>query len=120
MFQIKKFDLSDLELYTNDQTLAYDAAITNNVLTINSRLQLPTNLRIVSKTKNLTLKEFWLGNVQASSNMLNHICSVTYANNKTILTTTMLLPGTMNIEIYSKSFIEYHLMNKNYCTYEYE
>jgi len=120
VFQIKKIDLSDLELYTNDQILVYDAVIVNDVLTIDSRLQLPTNLRIVSKAKNLTLKEFWLGNVQASSNMLNNICSVTYTNNKTMLTTAMLLPGTMNIEIYSRSFIEYHLMNKNYCTYEYE
>lgn len=117
VFKIKKFDLDDLELYTNDEKLQYDGVI-NDELVVSAKVQLPTNLKIVSKGKNLTLSEFWLGNIQASSTMLNQICSVTYTNGRTMTTTSMLLPGTMHIEIYSRSFIEYHLINKNLCAYE--
>ena len=118
VFQIKNFDPNDLELYSNDEKLAFDCVTQDNRFEISTRIKLPTNLTIVSKGKNLTLTEFWLGNVRASSTMLRQICSVTYANNKTLSDTALLLPGTMKIEIYSKSFIEYHLLNKNFCIYE--
>jgi hypothetical protein len=118
IFQIKKFDLSDLALYSNEQKLFFDCLTQDNHLVINTRINLPTNLRIISKGKNLKLKEFWLGNVKASPHMMNQICSVTYANNKTLFDTCLLIPGTMKIEIYSKSFIEFHLMNKNFFAYE--
>lgn len=120
VFQIKKFDLCDLELYTNEQTLLFDAEIKDNHVVIDTRIQLPANLQIVSQGKNLTLTEFWLGNIKASATMLNQICSVTYANDKTVSGTSLLIPGTMTIEIYSRSFIEYHLINKNLCVYAYE
>jgi hypothetical protein len=118
VFQIKKFDPSSLELYSNDEKLAFDCVTHDAELVVTTRLKLPTVLQISSKGKNLTLTEFWLGNVRASSTMLRQICSVTYANNKTLSDTALLLPGTMRIEIYSKSFIEYHLLNKNFCIYE--
>jgi hypothetical protein len=118
IFQIKKFDLCDLELYTNEQTLLFDAETKDNHIVVSARIQLPANLQIVSRGKNLTLTEFWLGNIKASATMLSQICSVTYANNKILLSNSLLIPGTMTIEIYSRSFIEYHLLNKNLCTYE--
>lgn len=118
VFQIKKFDPSNLELSSNDKKLEFDCVIQDAELVVTTRLKLPTILQIISKGKNLKLTEFWLGNVKASSTMLQQICSVTYANNKTLSDTALLLPGIMRIEIYSKSFIEYHLLNKNFCIYE--
>lgn len=119
IFQIKTFDLSNLELYSNEQLLAFNAEIEDNQIVVTTKIHLPTNLQITSRGKNLTLVEFWLGNIKASPAMLKQICSITYTNNKTVSSTCLLIPGTMEIEIYSKTFIEYHLMNKNFCVYEY-
>ena len=99
--------------------LAFNAEIEDNQIVVTTKIHLPTNLQITSRGKNLTLVEFWLGNIKASPAMLKQICSITYTNNKTVSSTCLLIPGTMEIEIYSKTFIEYHLMNKNFCVYEY-
>jgi len=118
VFQIKKFHSDDLELYSNDEKILYDCQTADSSFVVTTKLKLPTVLKIVYKGKNLTLTEFWLGNIRASSNMLNQICFVTYTNKKTLLSNSLLFPGTMTIEIYSKTFIEYHLLNKNFSFYE--
>lgn len=105
-------------MYTNDQMLPFDGVTQHNQIVLKTQIQLPANLQIVSRGKNLTLTEFWLGNIRASKDMLAQICSVNYATNKTVSSNCLIIPGTMTIEIYSSSFIEYHLLNKNFCIYE--
>ena len=117
VFETKKFDLSAIDLYSNEQQLEFNSLMEDSKLTLETKIKLPTNLYIMSRSKNLTLTEFWLGNVRASPEMLAQICLVTFKNNKTLFTNSLILPGVMKIEIYSKSFIEFHLLNKNLFSY---
>jgi hypothetical protein len=85
----------------------------NNITSIETKIQLANILYITTKQKNIELKEFWLGNIKASTIMLSQICNFTFEDNTQIWTTVWHLPGTATIELFSNSFIEFHLYHNN-------
>lgn len=105
---IENFDPLNILLADRKEDLSFKLTNNKSFITAETKVKLPNIIYITSKQPHIELKEFWLGNVKATDSMLNQI---SYFTSESINThsTYWQMPGTIKIEIFDTSFIEFHL-----------
>jgi len=103
----------DLKLSDRQSSLTHNTTIEENLITIESTISLP-NILYIHHPGNLLLKEFFIGGIRSSKSMLEQIVLDTpLTSDKFNVSSIWYQPGIARIELFDKSFIEYHLHYSN-------
>jgi hypothetical protein len=101
------------KLYDRKSDLLYTTAFNDHLIQIDSKISL-SNIIHIEHQGNISVKEFWLGGVKASQEMLDQIFIYSPAHSSsTIVSKNWQLPGITKIELFSLSPIHYHLLYQN-------